>query len=361
MYTNRTVSLASSFAEKAGDYLRDRLTAIDLFSGCGGLSLGLRRAGFHVLAGIEKDGLAAATYARNHTDVWLINEDIRNVSPRDVRRTLKLKRNQLSLLAACPPCQGFSRIRTRNKSTARDPRNDLVLEVVRFADEFRPSTILLENVPGLLRNVRITVLENALARRGYNIHKGVFDAADFGVPQRRKRMILVATRIGGFEFPPPTSRKKTVREVIRGLPSPHHSTDPLHNYRENRSTKVMRRIRAVPKDGGGRESFNKALQLKCHDQTDGFRDVYGRLRWGDVTSTITSGCINPSKGRFLHPSQNRAITLREAALLQTFPKGYKFLLNAGRYAVAEMIGNALPPEFVRRHALSIADHLQHLG
>ena len=341
--------------------LADRLTAIDLFSGCGGLSLGLRRAGFRVLAGIECAALAASTYAHNHPEVRLINDDIRNVSPHDLRTSLDLARGELSLLAACPPCQGFSRIRTRNKATARDPRNDLVFDVVRFADEFEPPTVLLENVPGLLRNSRIAVLQSALASRGYHIHKGVFDAADFGVPQRRKRMILIATRMEGFVFPLPSPRKKTVREVIGNLPLPKRSTDPLHNYTERRSARVVRRIESVPKDGGGRESFDASLRLKCHEGTDGFRDVYGRLRWDDVTSTITSGCINPSRGRFLHPSQNRAITLREAALLQTFPKGYKFLLSAGRYAVAEMIGNALPPEFVRRHAASIAGHLRRLS
>ena len=128
--------------------------------------------------------------------------------------------------------------------------------------------------------------------------------------------------------------------------------------KERRSDRIRRLIRSIPKDGGSRSALPAAQQLKCHQSTDGFKDVYGRMAWGDVAPTITSGCTNPSKGRFLHPEQDRAITAREAALLQGFPKSYEFSLKRGKSGVAEMIGNALPPEFVRRHARTIARGLR---
>jgi DNA (cytosine-5)-methyltransferase 1 len=146
-----------------------------------------------------------------------------------------------------------------------------------------------------------------------------------------------------------------VRDAIGKLTTPEQSLDPLHNYPTKRSQKIEDRIRKIPKDGGSRASLGARGQLACHKRSDGFKDVYGRMAWDKPAPTITGGCINPSKGRFLHPQANRAITLREAALLQTFPKTYKFSLRGGRYSVATLIGNALPPEFIRRHASALRE------
>jgi DNA (cytosine-5)-methyltransferase 1 len=135
----------------------------------------------------------------------------------------------------------------------------------------------------------------------------------------------------------------------------------MHDLSENRSERVRALIRRVNKDGGSRTQMSREEQLSCHQKCDGFKDVYGRLAWDSVAATITGGCVNPSKGRFLHPEQDRAITLREAALLQSFPKEYTFSMRRGKYAAAALIGNALPPEFVRRHAASVARHLGYGG
>lgn len=179
------------------------------------------------------------------------------------------------------------------------------------------------------------------------------EVSRYGVPQRRYRLVLSAGR--GFEIPFASEAKglKTVRETIAKLGPAGNSGDPLHDLPEHRSVILRKRIAATPKDGGSRFAWPEELWLECHKHTDGFKDVYGRMKWDDVAPTITGGCFNPSKGRFLHPEEDRCITLREAALLQTFPKNYQFDLSAGKQAIALMIGNAIPPEFVRRQALAI--------
>jgi DNA (cytosine-5)-methyltransferase 1 len=173
--------------------------------------------------------------------------------------------------------------------------------------------------------------------------------------QRRRRLILVAGR--GFEVPfaLPAKNRRTVRDAIGNMPAAGKSGDPLHDLPEKtRTPRIARLIRDIPKDGGSRHDLPRNRQLNCHRKSDGFYDVYGRMAWDDVAPTITSGCFNPSKGRFLHPTANRAITMREAALLQSFPRNYKFDVSPGKEAIALMIGNALPPELIRRQARQIA-------
>ncbi|HJP93608.1 MAG TPA: DNA cytosine methyltransferase [Pyrinomonadaceae bacterium] len=329
--------------------------AIDLFSGCGGLTLGLKQAGFRVIGAVECDTLAATTYKANHPSVRVWTKDIRTVSVAEIKRKLRLKRGQLDLLAGCPPCQGFSTITTRNgnKKRSTDPRNDLVFEFMRFVRGLRPKAIMLENVPGLAKNWRLRKILAELRRQGYECTTGVLNAADYGVPQRRRRFILMAGHRMKIEFAREARSRQLVRDAIKHL-SKRTRTHALHNYKERRSQKVIKRIKQIPPNGGSRSALDKKAQLKCHKKSDGFRDVYGRMAWDDVAPTITTGCFNPSKGRFLHPTRHRAITLREAALLQSFPKTYFFSLERGRIAVAEMIGNALPPEFIRRHAKNVA-------
>lgn len=327
-------------------------TAIDLFCGAGGLTVGLKRARFRVLAGVELDPLAAATYRDNHPRVQVWERDIRRLPVAEICRKLGIRPGSLDLLAGCPPCQGFSTIRTRNAGRpAADDRNDLVFEFGRLARGLRPKAIMLENVPGLASDSRFAELCETLEALGYTVRHRVRNAADFGLPQRRKRLILLAGRRGAIPFPDSLAEKHTVREALEGLPHPGDSGDELHDLGEKRSAEIRDRIRRVPKDGGSRGDLDG--QLACHTKIDGFYDVYGRMHWDKISPTITSGCINPSKGRFLHPEQDRAITLREAALLQGFPPGYRFKLDKGKYRAAEMIGNALPPDLVRHHATEI--------
>ncbi len=258
------------------------------------------------------------------------------------------------MLAACPPCQGFSTMRTKNGTLRnRDKRNDLIFEVLRFVRSVRPISVMMENVPGLAGSGRCRDFRKGLQSLGYHVKFGVLNAVNFNVPQRRRRLVLLASRIGPPEFAPGMKARRTVRDAIGNLTPPRRSRDPLHNYSTQRSKRIEGLIKKIPRDGGSRMALGVDNQLPCHKRLDGFKDVYGRMAWDKPAPTITGGCINPSKGRFLHPSANRAITLREAAILQTFPETYRFPLDQGRYPVAMLIGNALPPEFIRRHAMAL--------
>jgi len=340
------------------------IKAIDLFSGSGGLTTGLKQAGFNVVGAIEYEATACETYRLNHPEVDLAADDIRKVEPTEYMHRLGLKRGDLELLAGCPPCQGFSTIGTRNGKKKDDPRNDYIFQVLRFAQVFFPKTIMVENVPALAKDQRMDEIQKELRKLGYgSVELKVLNASEYGVPQSRRRMILLCSRLGELKVAESGGKIKlnTVRDAIGNLPVPGNTGDPLHDYPEKRSEKVMKMISLVPKDGGSRKDLGEEWQLECHKKTDGFKDVYGRMSWDKPSPTMTGGCTNPSKGRFLHPEQNRTITLREAALLQTFPKNYKFSLRSGKGGVALMIGNALPPRLIKHHATAIVEHLAQVG
>ena len=325
-------------------------TAIDLFSGCGGLSLGLKQAGFKVISAVEVEDKAVETYRANHPDVVMVKDDIRSLDAEKLRKRLKLRIGQLTLLAGCPPCQGFSRLRTRNKKVFEsDERNDLIFDFLRFVEAFLPQNIMLENVPSLAKDRRFEIFRSKVESLGYATAFHIADASDFGVPQRRRRLILLASKSNTPLLPAPVRLKTTVRQAFQKVQTP--TSDALHNMEEFRSDRVKQIIAAVPINGGSRNSLPAELVLNCHKASDGFRDVYGRMAWDQVAPTITSGCFNPSKGRFIHPDQNRTISLREAALLQSFPPNYKFFPQHGKTSIALMIGNALPPELIRQHAV----------
>lgn len=333
-----------------------RLTALDLFSGCGGLSVGLHQAGFHVLGAVEIDRKAQATYSLNHPEVKLFSEDIRKLDVSEVMSATGLKKGQLDLLAGCPPCQGFSRLRTKNKgASVFDARNDLVNDFLRFVKEMLPKSIMMENVPALAADSRFKDLCSSIAELGYSYVVQVLDAADYSVPQRRKRLILLASRVHQPAIAEKNSQRVTVRQAISGIGARSNTKDLLHAIPERRSEKVMDIIKRIPKNGGSRKDLPIEFQLECHKKANGFFDVYGRMSWDEVSPTITSGCFNPSKGRFLHPSLNRTITLREAAVLQGFPINYRFDISHGKESIALMIGNALPPPFIAAHASSLRD------
>jgi DNA (cytosine-5)-methyltransferase 1 len=218
---------------------------------------------------------------------------------------------------------------------------------------------MMENVPGLAQDRRLKKFIAGLTRIGYHCNYDILDAADYGVPQRRRRFIFFAARKSVITFACPSTRKLTVRDAFRRLRRVKKS-DKLHNFPEKRTPEVVKIIQLIPKNGGSRLDLGVKNQLACHYRCNGFKDIYGRMSWKDVAPTITSGCCNPSKGRFLHPTHNRTITLREAALLQSFPPTYFFSGRNGKFAVAEMIGNALPPQFIKRHAKKIYSYLERL-
>jgi len=333
-----------------------RYTAIDLFSGCGGLSQGLKDAGYRVLAAVEIDKKACETYRLNHQDVELVVADIRRVSAARLLRCVGLKKGELDLLAGCPPCQGFSTLRSRNgQAAAADPRNDLIDEFARLALALRPKMIMMENVPALARYEKFIDFVERLSASGYRVISKVLDVSAFGLPQRRKRLILSASRVGQPCLATETSARTTVRGAIGGLLPAGNSGDALHDIpTKYRSARVQAIIEAIPKDGGSRHSLPDTMKLDCHRRTSGFNDVYGRMKWEGLSPTITSGCCNPSKGRFIHPQEDRPITLREAAILQGFPADYRFDISHGKGSISLMIGNALPPKFITAHGLAMA-------
>ena len=334
------------------------LKAIDLFAGCGGLTLGLKQAGFDVVAAVEVNSKAAATYRENHPTTQIFLQDIRKLDPQKTRKALGLKRGELALLAGCPPCQGFSRLKTKNGARPNsDLQNGLIHDFSNFVREFRPKCLMLENVPQLESTPEFETFKNDIRALGYADRFDVIDVADHGVAQRRKRFIYIASRVGLIDLAPPLTKRLTVRDCIGHLPKAGDSRDQLHDMPEYRSERVKAIMALLPPDGGSRRDLPSSMQLACHKKINGFADVYGRMAWDRVAPTITSGCNNPSKGRFVHPEECRAITLREAAMLQGFPEAYKFLITHGKESIALMIGNALPPPFIHRHAAMIHAHL----
>lgn len=331
--------------------------SMDLFSGVGGLTSGMHDAGFHTQVAVELEADAANGYKVNFPGTEVIQKDICEIDIYEIKD--HLGDEPLHLLAGCPPCQGFSRIRKLNrKASIRDKRNSLVGEYFRMVKELRPLTIMMENVPGLKDYYLFKNILNKLEKLGYNPKVGIVNVKDYGVPQTRKRLVMVGSLLGDIEVAAGTGERRTVRSEIEHLPTPEEAKDPLQKIIANHSDEVMERIRLTPKDGGSWKDLPQKFVLKCHKKKNvGFKDVYGRLRWDDYSTTITGGCLNPSKGRFLHPEQDRVITPREAALLQSFPKDYKFPSDIPKASLALLIGNALPPRFSYVQSLNIKKHL----
>jgi DNA (cytosine-5)-methyltransferase 1 len=308
-------------------------------------------AGFEVLACAEIRSEARTTYINNHPGA-IAYDDIRKVSAEKLLSDLRLKPGELDLMAACPPCQGFSSMRTKNGAIAYDPRNELIFEVLRLAKKVQPKCILIENVPALLKDQRLMQFKADLAALGYKFSEGVLDAQNFGVPQRRKRMILIGSRFGEFGLPEESKARRLVKDVLWGLPEPESKHKrPLHRMRQHFTPIVERRIQTIKKN---RTELPSDLVLECHKKyPKGFKDVYGRMEWNDVSPTITRSSHNPSKGRFLHPQQNRGITLYESLLLQGFPRSYSFDIKLGIGKISSMIGEAFPPPMAAAQARHI--------
>ena len=341
--------------------MKKKYFAIDLFSGCGGLSEGLRDAGFTVAAAFDNDADAAASYRLNHPKTQVFEGDIRAVNTDDIKKILG--DSPLHLLAGCPPCQGFSSMRRLNKKRSkRDSRNNLVMEYLRFIKELKPLTIMMENVPGLVNYSLFKQVVKELHALGYNPKVKPVNIQEYGVPQRRKRLVVVGSLLGDLDIAGPTNEKVTVRDMIGHLESVAKTKDHVHRIVASHTPGVMARIKATPKNGGSRGDLPKSFELECHKKEGvGFNDVYGRLSWDNYSTTITGGCLNPSKGRFLHPQENRAITAREAAMLQTFRQDYLFPETISKTSISLLIGNALPPKFSKIQSANIFDHIVAAG
>lgn len=331
--------------------------SIDLFSGAGGMTEGLKMANFKTKYAFEIDPIAAMTYELNHKKTKVFTQDIRTVDTKKIRKELRGK--TIHLLAGCPPCQGFSSIRRLNRNKpVDDERNFLINEYVRFVDDLRPFTIMLENVPGLQMSEVFSHAVNYLRQIGYFIDYKVLNVKDYGVPQSRKRLVMVGSRLGEISVAKPTNEHCTVRTTIASLPEPELCDDMVHKIYPHHIQRIQTMISLIPHDGGSLRDLSDEWQLDCHKANNvGFNDVYGRLRWDTCSTTITGGCLNPSKGRYLHPEQDRCISAREASMLQTFPVDYRFPVGIAKTKIALMIGNALPPKFCMVQANNIREHL----
>lgn len=337
-------------------------TSIDLFSGGGGLSVGLRTAGFEVLAAVENNSIAADIFRANHTNSIVIERDIRFVTATEILKNHQLIDNKLDLLAGCPPCQGFSSLTAKYKKD--DDRNSLIGEVSRLVEDILPRAIMIENVPGIIKKGRdyLSKFISDIESLGYIVNYDVLQVADYGVPQTRHRFVLLAGLGFEIKIPKPSHSKngenglpkwKTVKEALSGLGIPislsetsSYGGPQKFNWHVTRNlTEInIERLKYI-RPGGPRFDIPDHLRPKCHKGKNvGFSNVYGRMVWDDVSPTITGGCTVLSKGRFGHPSENRTLSVREAARLQTFPDDFIFATDMIDH-VCQIIGNALPCDF----------------
>lgn len=336
------------------------LVAVDLFSGSGGTTSGLKKAGIPIVAAIEIDAQAAKTYKYNNPEVKMIVDDIRTISGEMIKQMISVKKGDHLLLVACPPCQGFSSIR---RNGAGDVRNQLVFEYLRLILELQPEFLLMENVAGMSVGIGKDIFKKFLSqvKSHYQIVFNVLNAADYGVPQTRKRLVLHGIRhdlTNGkqiIELPTPTHSKCGIEgkkrwktaAVILGLPhleAGETIEDPINgifNHVANNLSPInVERIQWIREHGGNRASLPPRLTENWHRNLSLHTDVYGILDIKKPAITITGGCMNYSKGRFGHPIDNRALSAREAARLQSFDDSYRFFGN--KTQLASQIGNAVP-------------------
>ena len=337
------------------------IKVVDLFCGCGGASAGFLSVNntlpvFEVVSAWDVDPDACSTYTQlgfepTCGDVRTLLEN--GTALEGIKRKIG---DAPSILIGCPPCQGFSAHTKVNRGANEDGRNWLVDDFSRIAAELEPDCVFMENVPELLSpsySSHADFFKEKMASKGYHVASGVVNMAEFGLPQARKRAVVLASR-NPIELPRPiltTENFVTVRQAISHLPkikaSAKNPDDPLHVTANHRKA-TLEVIRAIPKDGGSRKL---GLGPKCLDRVSGFSDVYGRARWDSPSVTITGSARNPASGRFVHPEQNRGLSVREALILQGFPAA--FSLDGSFSKKFTLIGNAVPPLF----AAVVAAHL----
>ena len=344
------------------------IKCVDFFCGSGGTSAGLMRAGIQIVVGVDNDPDAATTFRSNFPHASLLESDIRELAATDLESHISRDEKDIWLFSACAPCQPFTKHRQSN--LLEDDRANLLSELLRFVDAFMPDLIFVENVPGLASKAKsigpLEELLDTLDRLRYWNAYGEFNSWDFGVPQKRRRFALVGSQLGPITFPSKTHGPgtfnpdySTVQQWISDLPAIKAGQRHQHianHQAASLSTLNLDRIRATP-EGGSRRDWPENLQLDCHrGDFKGYSDVYGRMRWDAPASALTTRCISYSNGRFGHPNQDRAISAREAACLQTFPRSFKFA--GGLISVARQIGNAVPVLVSQRFGENFMTHIK---
>ena len=342
---------------------------IDCFCGAGGLALGLSNSGFDILYSFDIDAKAIATMRSNYKYLPIHQTEIKDIYEINIDTLINmvgLRQGELDLLAGGPPCQGFSIQRSGNDI---DVRNNLVSKYIEVVKSIRPKFFLMENVPGILGKRGAGLLKETLdtiSNEGYFIHQRLLDAQNYDVPQRRRRVIIIGERKDHeyplFKYPEPTDHIVTVRDTIGFLPSPPDDYTDHPNFKNHRRDKLssdnLKRIQAV-KEGQGRDFLPENLLLPCHKVSSsimGHRNVFGRMSWDKVAPTITARFDSFSRGMFGHPVQDRTISLREGALLQTFPLDYIFVGN--KVEIARQIGNAVPVKLAEYLGKSFIEALE---
>jgi DNA (cytosine-5)-methyltransferase 1 len=338
-------------------------TVVDLFSGIGGLTHGLVKEGFKVDAGVDFDISCKYAFEKNNKTKFVYQDLTKQDSVEIIKN---LFTGNKKILVGCAPCQAFS---SYNKNQKND-KWKLLYSYGKLIDDIKPEIISMENVPQLRSYQEGKVFNDfieVLKKNDYHIFYTVVNSQYYGVPQSRKRLILLASKLGKIELIPPTHNEKnfvTVRKVIGRLPMIEdgiaHESDPIHRARKLSPINKVR-IQATP-EGGGWRDWDDELLLECHKKKSGksFASVYGRMKWDDVAPTLTTQCTGYGNGRFGHPEQDRAITLREAALLQTFPKNYKLFdpkTDISTPNIERHIGNAVPVRLGQVIAKSIKKHI----
>lgn len=342
------------------------IEVVDLFCGIGGLSFGMKSKGLHIKAGYDLDGSCRYAYETNNLATFYY-QNVKYVSAEDINANYS--DNCIRVLAGCAPCQPFSSYSFKNKN--KDPNKyDLLYEFGRLVREVKPDIVTMENVTQILSFKEKPVLQDfieCLEECGYWVEVNKVFCPQYGIPQSRKRLVLLASRLGEIKLIPPTHNKETyitVRDTIGNLPKLSSGeidkNDPLHRAKDL-SPLNLKRIQHTPYGGSWRD-WPDELVLKCHKTTGGksFGSVYGRMIWDAPSPTMTTQCTGLGNGRFGHPTQDRAISIREAALLQTFPVTYKFFPDEKSVAITKAsryIGNAVPPKLGEVIADSIINHI----
>jgi len=335
------------------------------------MSFGLSKAGIEVVAGVDNATDCRKTYESNIPGAKFIKHDISTLSAPEFARRLKVRVNDASLVfAGCSPCQFWSKIRTDKTKAARTAF--LLKQFEKFIRHFRPGFVVVENVPGLHTQRKQTILPDFIdfiERQGYAWDDGIINANNYGVPQNRMRYLLIATRLASkITLPPPVTDKRLIVSAFIGIANGfreikagNRDMSEFQHTACKLSPDNLRRIRMTPKSGGDRSSWkdNEALQIDAYRGRDKiFRDVYARMYWDRPAPTITTRFNSLSNGRFGHPEEDRAISIREGATLQTFPKNFVFH-GTNLNNIARQIGNAVPPELARcigQHIITIASN-----
>lgn len=326
-----------------------KILAVDFFCGAGGLTRGFLDAGIEVLLGIDNDLTAKETYENNNR-VKFLCRNIADLSREELLEKIpsihgRRGKDRFLLFSGCAPCQPFSKIR---KEKGQDPEAKLLLKFGNIIEEHLPELVFSENVPQIRNHKIFRAFLRILKRNNYKFSFKLVNACDYGVPQKRIRLVLIASRVGEVVFPSPSQNRTTVREAISHFPP--IEAGEKHSFVANHvsaklTEKNLIRVKATSPDGGDCRKWPRKLLLECQkrNRRKGYYDVYGRMGWDEVAPTLTTRCISLSNGRYGHPEQDRAISVREAAAIQTFPDKYQFsdFINIA----SKHIGNAVPPRF----------------